>query len=135
MIRIRKKWKELAISTKIFLIITTLSIGLIITIYLILYFLLPPYYEKYKVESINNRLTVLAARSRRDDLEELKQHLYKISQHENVGVLLRDSNGKVEYGNKELSFLPYSNNLTKFYFINIFLILGNTQNTFCKEHL
>ena len=115
MIRIRNKWKELAISTKIFLIITTLSIGLIITIYLILYFLLPPYYEKYKVESINDRLTVLAARSKRDDLEGLKQHLYKISQRENVGVLLRDSNGKVEYGNKELSFLPYSNNISDSY--------------------
>lgn len=115
MIKIRNKWRELAISTKIFLIITTLSIGLIITIYLILYFLLPPYYEKYKVESINDRLTILAARSRRDDLEELKQHLYKISQHENVGVLLRDSNGKVEYGNKELSFLPYSNNISDSY--------------------
>ena len=115
MIRIRNKWKELAISTKIFLIITTLSIGLIVTIYLILYFLLPPYYEKYKVESINDRLTVLAARSRRDDLEGLKQHLYKISQRENVGVLLRDSNGKVEYGNKELSFLPYSNNISDSY--------------------
>lgn len=115
MIRIRNKWKELAISTKIFLIITTLSIGLIVTIYLILYFLLPPYYEKYKVESINDRLTVLAARSRRDDVEGLKQHLYKISQRENVGVLLRDSNGKVEYGNKELSFLPYSNNISDSY--------------------
>ena len=115
MIRIRNKWKELAISTKIFLIITTLSIGLIVTIYLILYFLLPPYYEKYKVESLNDRLTVLAARSRRDDLEGLKQHLYKISQRENVGVLLRDSNGKVEYGNKELSFLPYSNNISDSY--------------------
>lgn len=115
MIRIRNKWKELAISTKIFLIITTLSIGLIVTIYLILYFLLPPYYEKYKVESINDRLTVLAARSKRDDLEGLKQHLYKISQRENVGVLLRDSNGKVEYGNKELSFLPYSNNISDSY--------------------
>lgn len=115
MIKIRNKWKELAISTKIFLIITTLSIGLIVTIYLILYFLLPPYYEKYKVESINDRLTVLAARSRRDDLEGLKQHLYKISQRENVGVLLRDSNGKVEYGNKELSFLPYSNNISDSY--------------------
>lgn len=115
MIRIRNKWKELTISTKIFLIITTLSIGLIVTIYLILYFLLPPYYEKYKVESINDRLTVLAARSRRDDLEGLKQHLYKISQRENVGVLLRDSNGKVEYGNKELSFLPYSNNISDSY--------------------
>lgn len=115
MIRIRNKWKELAISTKIFLIITTLSIGLIVTIYLILYFLLPPYYEKYKVESLNERLTVLAARSRRDDLEGLKQDLYKISQHENVGVLLRDSNGKVEYGNKELSFLPYSNNISDSY--------------------
>ncbi|MDU3337298.1 HAMP domain-containing sensor histidine kinase [Paraclostridium bifermentans] len=115
MIKIRNKWKELAISTKIFLIITTLSIGLIITIYLILYFLLPPYYEKYKVESINDRLTVLAARSKRDDLEGLKQHLYKISQRENVGVLLRDSNGKVEYGNKELSFLPYSNNISDSY--------------------
>ena len=115
MIKIRNKWKELAISTKIFLIITTLSIGLIVTIYLILYFLLPSYYEKYKVESLNDRLTILAARSKRDDLEELKQHLYKISQHENVGVLLRDSNGKVEYGNKELSFLPYSNNISDAY--------------------
>ncbi|MDO7205291.1 hypothetical protein Q5M85_15270 [Paraclostridium bifermentans] len=118
MIRIRNKWKELAISTKIFLIITTLSIGLIVTIYLILYFLLPPYYEKYKVESINDRLTVLAARSKRDDLEGLKQHLYKISQRENVGVLLRDSNGKVEYGNKELS-----------YFCRILIILVTLMKT------
>lgn len=105
----------MAINRKIFLIITTLSIGLIITIYLILYFLLPSYYEKYKVESLNNRLTILAQISQEDDLEGLKQHLYKISQHENVGVLLRDSNGKIAYGNKELSFLPYANNISDSY--------------------
>ncbi|GAA0704977.1 HAMP domain-containing sensor histidine kinase [Paraclostridium ghonii] len=105
----------MAINRKIFLIITTLSIGLIITIYLILYFLLPSYYEKYKVESLNNRLTILAQISQEDDLEGLKQNLYKISQHENVGVLLRDSNGEIAYGNKELSFLPYANNISDSY--------------------
>ncbi|MDQ0557037.1 sensor histidine kinase [Paraclostridium ghonii] len=115
MIKIRSKWKEMAINRKIFLIITTLSIGLIITIYLILYFLLPSYYEKYKVESLNNRLTILAQISQEDDLEGLKQNLYKISQHENVGVLLRDSNGEIAYGNKELSFLPYANNISDSY--------------------
>lgn len=115
MIKIRDKWEELAISRKIFIIITTLSIGLIVTIYLILYFLLPSYYEKYKIESLDNRLVVLSAKSRRNNLVSLKHDLYRLSQNENVGILLRDASGKVEFGNKELSFLPYSNNISDSY--------------------
>lgn len=115
MIRIKDKWENLAINRKIFIIITTLSIGLIVTIYLILYFLLPSYYERYKVQSLDNRLVILATKSEKGNLESLKHNLYRLSQHENVGVLLRDSNGNVEYGNKELSFLPYSNNISDSY--------------------
>ena len=131
MIRIRNKWRELAISTKIFLITTTLSVGLIVTIYLILYFLLPPYYEKCKIESLNDRLIVLTDISKKDNLEILKQHLYKLSQHENLGVLLRDSNGNVEYGNKELSFLPYSNNISDSYdnYLKTVVIYVKNRNT------
>jgi two-component system, OmpR family, sensor histidine kinase VanS len=99
------------INRKIFIIITSLSIGLIVTIYTILYFLLPPFYEAYKKKSLDNTLLILAENSKKGDLNSLRKDLQSLSQRENIGVLLRDSRGKVEYGNKELSFLPYTNNI------------------------
>lgn len=115
MTKIRDKWDDLAINRKIFIIITTLSIGLIVTIYLILSLLLPSYYERYKIKSLDNRLMILSAKSQNHNLISLKEDLYRLSQSENVGVLLRDARGVVEYGNKELSFLPYSNNISDSY--------------------
>ena len=99
------------INRKIFIIITSLSIGLIVTIYTILYFLLPPFYEDYKKKSLDNTLLILAENSKKGNLDSLRKELQSLSERENIGVLLRDSRGKVEYGNKELSFLPYTNNI------------------------
>lgn len=111
MIKIRDKWESMPINRKIFIIITSLSIGLIVTIYTILYFLLPPFYEDYKKKSLDNTLLILAENSKKGNLDSLRKELQSLSERENIGVLLRDSRGKVEYGNKELSFLPYTNNI------------------------
>ncbi|CEN22967.1 two-component sensor histidine kinase [[Clostridium] sordellii] len=111
MIKIREKWEYLPINRKIFVIITTLSIGLVLTVYLILYFLLPSYYQRYKIKSLDNRLSIISARSRTSNLHNLKESLSDLSQKENLGILLRDVSGKVEFGNRELMFLPYANSV------------------------
>lgn len=111
MIKIREKWEYLPINRKIFVIITTLSIGLVLTVYLILYFLLPSYYQRYKIKSLDNRLSIISAKSRTSNLHNLKESLSDLSQKENLGILLRDISGKVEFGNRELMFLPYANSV------------------------
>ncbi|CEJ74324.1 two-component sensor histidine kinase [[Clostridium] sordellii] len=111
MIKIREKWEYLPINRKIFVIITTLSIGLVLTVYLILYFLLPSYYQRYKIKSLDNRLSIISAKSRTSNLHNLKESLSDLSQKENLGILLRDVSGKVEFGNRELMFLPYANSV------------------------
>ena len=111
MIKIREKWEYLPINRKIFVIITTLSIGLVLTVYLILYFLLPSYYQRYKIKSLDNRLSIISARYRTSNLHNLKESLSDLSQKENLGILLRDVSGKVEFGNRELMFLPYANSV------------------------
>ena len=52
--RIKNKWDDLAINRKIFVITTSLSLGLVITMYLILYFLLPTFYTSHKIKSLED---------------------------------------------------------------------------------
>lgn len=110
--RIKNKWDELAINKKIFVLTTTLSLGLVLTMYLILYFLLPSYYKNHKITSLHENLMRLEAYSHLICLDEVKEELYDISRDENIGVILRDLRGNVVFRNNQLSFLqqPMSSN-------------------------
>ena len=108
--RIKNKWDDLAINRKIFVITTSLSLGLVITMYLILYFLLPAFYTSHKIKSLEENLSYLSKRAERSDLNGVINDLYDFSERTNTGIILRDMSGKIKYTNKELSFLTYTTN-------------------------
>ena len=108
--RIKNKWDDLAINRKIFVITTSLSLGLVITMYLILYFLLPAFYTSHKIKSLEENLSYLSKRAERSDLNGVINDLYDFSERTNTGIILRDTSGKIKYTNKELSFLTYTTN-------------------------
>ena len=108
--RIKNKWDDLAINRKIFVITTSLSLGLVITMYLILYFLLPAFYTSHKIKSLEENLAYLNKRAERSDLSGVINDLYDFSERTNTGIILRDMSGKIKYTNKELSFLTYTTN-------------------------
>lgn len=108
--RIKNKWDDLAINRKIFVITTSLSLGLVITMYLILYFLLPAFYTSHKIKSLEENLSYLSKRAERSDLSSVINDLYDFSERTNTGIILRDMSGKIKYTNKELSFLTYTTN-------------------------
>ena len=108
--RIKNKWDDLAINRKIFVITTSLSLGLVITMYLILYFLLPAFYTSHKIKSLEENLAYLNKRAERSDLSGVINDLYDFSERTNTGIILRDMSGKIKYTNKELSFLTYNTN-------------------------
>lgn len=108
--RIKNKWDDLAINRKIFVITTSLSLGLVITMYLILYFLLPAFYTSHKIKSLEENLSYLSKRAERSDLSGVINDLYDFSERTNTGIILRDMSGKIKYTNKELSFLTYTTN-------------------------
>ena len=108
--RIKNKWDDLAINRKIFVITTSLSLGLVITMYLILYFLLPAFYTSHKIKSLEENLSYLSKRAERSDLSGVINDLYDFSERTNTGIILRDMSGKIKYTNKELSFLAYTTN-------------------------
>ena len=108
--RIKNKWDDLAINRKIFVITTSLSLGLVITMYLILYFLLPAFYTSHNIKSLEENLSYLSKRAERSDLSGVINDLYDFSERTNTGIILRDMSGKIKYTNKELSFLTYTTN-------------------------
>ena len=108
--RIKNKWDDLASNRKIFDIKTRLSLGLVITMYLILYFLLPAFYTSHKIKSLEENLSYLSKRAERSDLSGVINDLYDFSERTNTGIILRDMSGKIKYTNKELSFLTYTTN-------------------------
>lgn len=108
--RIKNKWDELAINRKIFVITTTLSVGLVITMFLILYFLLPSYYTSHKISSLSENLMVLSTKAQVSELDDFKNDLQEFSENANVGIILRDISGKIKYKNKEISFFAYTSN-------------------------
>ena len=65
--RIKNKWDDLAINRKIFVITTSLSLGLVITMYLILYFLLPAFYTSHKIKSLEENLNQFILNQRKSE--------------------------------------------------------------------
>ncbi|MDK2585270.1 HAMP domain-containing sensor histidine kinase [Romboutsia sedimentorum] len=106
--RIFNKWEGLNIKYKLFSITTGLLLALAIIIYLILYFLLPSYYHKYKINLLEQSMKTLSEESINYTTLELEERLFNIAKEQNLSVLLTDSNGRIIYGKNEFIVLKYS---------------------------
>ncbi len=106
--RIFNKWESLNIKYKLFSITTGLLLALAIIIYLILYFLLPSYYHKYKISLLEQSIKTLSEQSINYTTLELEEKLFNIAKEQNLSVLLTDSNGRIIYGKNEFIVLKYS---------------------------
>lgn len=132
--RIFNKWENLNIKYKLFSITTSLLIALAISIYLILYFLLPSYYHKYKIETLESNLVSLINSSKHYDEESLKHQLQYLSREQNLFLLLRDSTGKIIYGRNELFLIKYNkfiiNTSTDEYSTSVLLQTQDSSNPY-----
>ncbi len=106
--KIFNKWENLNIKYKLFSITTGLLLALAITIYLILYFLLPSYYHKYKIELLQESIKTLNEQSINYTTEDLEERLFRMAKKQNLAILLTDSNGRIIYGKNEFIILKYS---------------------------
>lgn len=121
--KIFNKWANLNIKYKLFSITTALLIALAIIIYFILNSLLPVYYKKYKIEELENSISILTENSKYKDTEFLKEEISYIAKKNNFSVLIRDQNGRIIYGNSDFILKNY----TKF-------ILGNRPKEYIEQY-
>ncbi|MBO3443685.1 MULTISPECIES: sensor histidine kinase [Clostridia] len=106
--KIFDKWENLNIKYKLFSITTILLVALAIIIYLILYFLLPSYYHKYKIDLLERSSKSLAETAIHYDTAFLEERLYYMGKDQNLAIILKNQNGKIIYGNNEVIFLRYN---------------------------
>lgn len=106
--RIFNKWENLNIKYKLFSITTGLLIALAITIYLILYFLLPTYYHKYKIDLLKESIENLKQNSIYYTTSQLETYLRHLTKEQNLSMVLVNSQGRIVYGKNEFIVLKYS---------------------------
>ena len=115
--KILDKWDNLSIKYKLFFITSGLLVALALIIYLILYYLLPSYYHKYKIESLHKEVNTLIEDSVNYNTQELEDNLYDISKKQNLAILLSDTSGRIVYGKNEIFLFKLdkykSNNIFK----------------------
>ena len=107
--RVFNKFENINIKYKLFLITTGLLIALAMIIYMILYFLLPSYYHQYKIGLLENGISVLCEDAPSHDTAYLQERLYYMSRNQNLSIMLKNQNGKIIYGNREMVLSRYSN--------------------------
>ena len=105
--KILDKWENLSIKYKLFGITSGLLIALALIIYLILYYLLPSYYHKYKIESLHKEISTLIEEAAYHDTKELENNLYDIAKKQNLAILLSDTSGRVVYGKNEIFLFKF----------------------------
>lgn len=119
MTRIYKRWQNMNIKYKLFSITTALLVALALLIYGMLYFLLPKYYHRYKIEALQDSIKQAVAAAEGEDISRFEEDLYRMSKEQNLAILLRDRDGNIIYGKNEVVFLKYSkyliNNLNSEY--------------------
>lgn len=108
MTRIYKRWQNMNIKYKLFSITTVLLVALTLFIYAMLYFLLPEYYHRYKIEALQNSVEDAIAIAENEDINRFEEELYRMSKEQNLAVLLRDKDGNIIYGKNEVVFIKYS---------------------------
>jgi len=106
--RVFNKFENINIKYKLFLITTGLLVALAIIIYMILYFLLPSYYHKYKINLLDKSVASLCENSPNYDTSHLQERLYYMSRNQNLSIILKNQNGKIIYGNSEMVLSRYS---------------------------
>ncbi len=105
--KIFNKWENINLKYKLFLITTALLVLLSVVIYMILYFSLPTYYHKYKIELLNDGVESIKKISTKYDEEELKERLHYMAKSQNLSILLKNPVGKIVYGKNEIMFAKY----------------------------
>lgn len=108
MTRIYKRWQNMNIKYKLFSITTALLVALALLIYGMLYFLLPKYYHRYKIEALQDSVKQAVAAAESEDISRFEEDLYRMSKEQNLAILLRDQDGNIIYGKNEVVFLKYS---------------------------
>ena len=107
------------IKYKLFSITTALLVALALLIYGMLYFLLPKYYHRYKIDALQDSVKQAVAAAEGEDISRFEEDLYRMSKEQNLAILLRDRDGNIIYGKNEVVFLKYSkyliNNLNSEY--------------------
>lgn len=73
-----------------------------------LYFLLPKYYHRYKIEALQDSVKQAVAAAESEDISRFEEDLYRMSKEQNLAILLRDQDGNIIYGKNEVVFLKYS---------------------------
>ena len=96
------------IKYKLFSITTALLVALALLIYGMLYFLLPKYYHRYKIEALQDSVKQAVATAESEDISRFEEDLYRMSKEQNLAILLRDQDGNIIYGKNEVVFLKYS---------------------------
>ena len=96
------------IKYKLFSITTVLLVALALLIYGMLYFLLPKYYHRYKIEALQDSVKQAVAAAESEDISRFEEDLYRMSKEQNLAILLRDQEGNIIYGKNEVVFLKYS---------------------------
>ena len=107
--RVFNKFENINIKYKLFLITTGLLIALAMIIYMILYLLLPSYYHQYKIGLLENGISTLCEEAPNHDTSYLQERLYYMSRSQNLSIMLKNQNGKIIYGNREMVLSRYSN--------------------------
>lgn len=119
MTRIYKRWQNMNIKYKLFSITTALLVALALLIYGMLYFLLPKYYHRYKIDALQDSVKQAVAAAEGEDISRFEEDLYRMSKEQNLAIMLRDRDGNIIYGKNEVVFLKYSkyliNNLNSEY--------------------
>lgn len=108
MTRIYKRWQNMNIKYKLFSITTALLVAIALLIYGMLYFLLPKYYHRYKIEALQDSVKQAVAAAENEDISRFEEDLYRMSKEQNLAMLLRDQEGNIIYGKNEVVFLKYS---------------------------
>ena len=108
MTRIYKRWQNMNIKYKLFSITTALLVAIALLIYGMLYFLLPKYYHRYKIEALQDSVKQAVAAAESEDISRFEEDLYRMSKEQNLAILLRDQEGNIIYGKNEVVFLKYS---------------------------
>ncbi|MEE0451704.1 sensor histidine kinase [Peptacetobacter sp.] len=96
------------IKYKLFSITTALLVAIALLIYGMLYFLLPKYYHRYKIEALQDSVKQAVAAAESEDISRFEEDLYRMSKEQNLAILLRDQEGNIIYGKNEVVFLKYS---------------------------
>lgn len=102
------KWEKVSIRYKLFTITSALLVGLAIAIYLVVYFLLPSYYHRYKIRNLQSIIVELVDNAKDNSLEDLKKEIQELSREQSLIMLLRDPIGRIVYGKNEILLITYN---------------------------